>query len=76
MIRPEKKLSAREVLLLLIDEGLYTLDDLNEIEERGSLSEFQFGIRTSTVAFMEILQMWEESDENGLDFDIEEAFPV
>ena len=69
-------MSAEEVLQFLIDEGLNSLEDLNQIELNGDLTPFQFGLRTATVAYMEIIQRWEKAEENGLDFDIEDEFPV
>ena len=70
------KIPAKEVLLFLIDEGLETLEQLSEIEAKGLLTPFQFGLKTATVAYLEIIQHWEECLENGLDFNIEEVFPI
>ena len=71
-----RKLSATDVLSFLADECLYTLHELGEVEKKGLLTDRQFGMRMQAVACLEILQQWEHADELGLDFNIENSFPV
>ena len=68
---------ARETLLDLIDEITLALEDLQQEERRGRLNMYGEGEKTAFVQMLEFIQQrWEESDEQGLDYDIEEVFPV
>ena len=68
---------ARETLLDLIDELTISLEDLQRREECGELDLYGVGIKTAQVQLLELIQQrWEESFEVGLDFDIEERFPI
>ena len=42
-------------------------------EER---NEFQYGERTAYTECLEWIQMWKYADINGLDFDIEQKYPL
>ena len=68
---------ARETLLDLIDEITLALEDLQQEERRGRLNMYGEGEKTAFVQMLEFIQQrWEESDAQGLDYDIEEIFPV
>ena len=68
---------ARETLLDLIDEITSSLEELQNIEESGELDLYGEGAKAVYVELLEFIQQrWKESEEQGLDFDIEERFPV
>ena len=68
---------ARETLLDLIDEITSSLEELQNSEESGELDLYGEGAKAVYVELLEFIQQrWRESEEQGLDFDIEERFPV
>ena len=68
---------ARETLLDLIDEIASSLEELQNSEESGELDLYGEGAKAVYVELLEFIQQrWKESEEQGLDFDIEERFPV
>ena len=68
---------ARETLLDLIDEITSSLEELQSSEESGELDLYGEGAKAVYVELLEFIQQrWKESEEQGLDFDIEERFPV
>ena len=68
---------ARETLLDLIDEITIALEELQESELRGKLDAYVEGPKAAYVQVLEFIrERWEESEEIGLDFNIEEQFPV
>ena len=74
----KRKFSAEEVLLFLMDEITMSLEELQDLEDElgGPRNQFAFGQKTALVTCLEFLKSWEKAEENGLDFDIEEVFPV
>lgn len=76
-MRADLKLEADQDLLFLIDYITMELDALEEAEqEDGKLSEYASGRKAALVECLEIVQQWEDAEENGLDWDIEGNFPV
>ena len=68
---------ARETLLDLIDEITSSLEELQNSGESGELDLYGEGAKAVYVELLEFIQQrWKESEEQGLDFDIEERFPV
>ncbi len=68
---------AKETLLDLIDEVTIALEELQEDEVRGELNEYGEGAKAVYVQMLEFIrERWEESEEIGLDFNIEERFPI
>ena len=66
---------ARETLLDLIDEITVSLEELQDSEEAGELNLYGEGAKSVYVEVLEFIQQrWEESEEHGLDFDIEEKY--
>lgn len=69
--------NARQTLVDLIDEITVSLDELQDEEYSGSLGLYGEGSKAAYVHMLEFIQQrWEESEEEGLDFDIEAHFPV
>ncbi len=68
---------AKETLLDLIDELTIALEDLQKQEIRGELDLYGEGAKAVYVQMLEFIrERWEESEANGLDFNIEERFPI
>ena len=65
--------NAEETLKALTETILATLMELNEMEEDPFIS----GEKHAYVECLEIIQdIWDQSRQNGLDFDIEDSFPL
>ncbi len=73
-----KKLSAEETLLLLMDEITTSLEELQAVqnEDGRPTNKYVDGAKNAYVTCLEYLKYWEKAEEYGLDFDIEEIFPV
>ena len=70
-------LNAEETLKLLTDFALRALDDLDKQDRNDKLTDYQRGLKSLHVEYLEQIQKnWEKAFEAGLDFDIEDAFPV
>ena len=68
---------AHMTLLDLIHEVTIALEELQENEIQGKLDLYGEGSKAAYVHILEFIrERWEESEENGLDFNIEEQFPV
>ena len=65
-------MNAKEILIYLIETLLFYLKELSEVE----LDLFTYGEKTAFVECLEIIEYWEEAKLFGLDFDIEERFPI
>ncbi len=69
-------LSERDTLLTLIDYILPVLDELEEMDLEGKLDARGYGQKMALVECLEIVQRWKDAEKIGLDWDIEENFPV
>ena len=68
---------AEETLLDLIDEITLSLEELQDEEFEGRLGVYGEGSKAAYVQILEFIrERWEDSEKNGLDFDIEAKFPV
>lgn len=52
---------------------LFYLEDLKDVKEDAL---FAYGEKTAYTECLEILQCWEHAATKGLDFDIEEKYPL
>ena len=69
--------NARQTLVDLIDEITASLEELQKSEEAGELDLYGEGAKAAFVQLLEFIQQrWEEGYDQGLNFDIEERFPV
>ena len=68
-----KKLTAAEALENLIRTIHISL---GEIQSGDSADEFAYGEKVAYVECLEILQLWEMAEKYGLDYDVEERFPL
>ncbi len=71
----EKKFTAEEVLTAMAGMLTEYLYELKEICADPRM-RFQRGAMTAFVECLEYIQRWEKSEEVGLDFDVEEKFPI
>ena len=65
-------MNSKEILIYLIETLLFYLEELSE----GDMDFFVYGEKTAYVECLEILKGWEESTYHGLDFEIEEVYPI
>ena len=73
------KLSAEDTLLLLMDEITTALEELQADQNKDGgnpTNKYVDGAKSAYVTCLEYLKYWEKAEEYGLDFDIEEIFPV
>ena len=70
-----KRYTAVEILNYIIELFISYLENLAE-EHDPDKEQFVSGERVAYTECLEIIQCWEYARINGLDFDIEERFPV
>lgn len=70
-----KKFTAEEVMEELLATVMESLEDLTDV--RNALGEqFAYGEKTAFVEIAEILQRWEKASAYGLNFNIEDKYPL
>ena len=68
---------AEETLLDLIDEITMSLEELQDEEFEVRLGVYGEGSEAGCVEILEFIrERWEDSERNGLDFDMEAKFPI
>ena len=70
-----QKKSAEEVLKTMTELLLSYLEELYEYKDEDG-QQFQYGERVAYTECLECIQEWEYAELNGLDFDIEEKYPL
>ena len=68
-------LSAEEVLILLKELLVCYLEELKDARETGE-NGFLYGEQTAYTECLEYILLWDRAAEHGLDFDIEERYPL
>lgn len=71
-----QKYPAEEILLRMMDCLILNLQECADAEQKGKLTEFAYGAKTAYVEMLEMIQYWDKAEENGLNWNIEEYFPV
>lgn len=66
---------AEKILLTLINLLLNYLEDLKDYKNIET-DQFQYGEKVAYTECLEYLQLWENTAANGLDFNIEEKYPL
>ncbi len=69
-----RKRKAEDILIDMIhffQEYLDAINDYNDVD-----MDFLEGEKFAYVECLEMIQEWEKADEYGLDYDIEEKYPV
>ncbi|MBR2971055.1 MAG: hypothetical protein IKC48_04605 [Clostridia bacterium] len=70
-----QKKSSEEVLEMMIQLLLVYLEELSVFKDIDG-EQFLYGERTAYTECLEMIQEWEYADINGLNFDIEEKYPL
>ena len=70
-----KRLTERETLLYLIDLLTDNLDELN-FATGECADQFAYGEKTAYAECLEVIQLWSESEKNGLNYEIEKKYPL
>ncbi len=70
-----KNFTAEETLTYLIELFIDYLEEIQEIDEYNK-NQFVYGEKTAYIECLEIIQYWQHSKLNGLNFDIEKRFPL
>lgn len=68
-------MDAKDTLLYLKELLLFYLDELKEVSDNQDCL-FAYGEKTAYTECLEIIQLWENAAQNGLDFDIEKRYPL
>lgn len=70
-----KQLTAKETLSYVIR---VVTEYLNEIQRQdpNNQDDFTYGAKTAYVECLEMIQFWEEADNEGLDYNIEDLYPL
>lgn len=68
-------MQAKETLMYMIETLLFYLEELSEVQDDEN-EQFAYGGKTAYTECFEMLQLWEEAKEVGLDFNIEEKYPL
>lgn len=66
---------AEKILMTLINLLLNYLEDLKDYKNIET-EQFQYGEKVAYTECLEYLQLWEGAAANGLDFNIEEKYPL
>lgn len=68
-------MNAQDTIIYLKELLLLYLDDLKEVTDNQE-TLFAYGEKTAYTECLEVLQLWENAAEYGLDFDIEKRYPL
>ncbi len=67
--------NAEEVLEMMIEILLMYIDGLSNYKDVDG-EQFEYGERLAYTECLEWIQEWKYAKQNGLDFDIEERYPL
>ena len=70
-----QKKSSEEILEMMIGLLLLYIDELFENKDAEN-EMFQYGERTAYTECLEWIQLWQYAEANGLDYNIEERYPL
>lgn len=70
-----KLFSSHETLQMIISILLNYLEELNGIKSSDE-NQFAYGEKTAYTECLELIQLWEKAHVNGLNFNIEERYPL
>lgn len=71
-----KGMKAEEVLKIMIGTFLAALEDIVELTESEDERNVFYGMKTVYVESLEIIQRWDLATAYGLNFNIEDKYPV
>lgn len=70
-----RKRNAEEVLGFMIERLLAYIEELKEYQDEAG-EQFEYGERVAYTECIEWIEGWEKSKERGLNFNIEEKYPL
>lgn len=70
-----KSKNAEEVLEMMIRLLILSIEELMEYRNVEG-QEFEYGERLAYTECLECIQTWKYAEVNGLDFDVEERYPL
>ena len=70
-----RKRNAEEVLVFMIERLLGYIEELKEYQDEAG-EQFEYGERVAYTECIEWIESWEKSKERGLNFNIEEKYPI
>jgi len=68
-------METEEVLKMMIKKLLEYIEELKEYSNIYG-EEFRYGERTAYTECLEMIQQWKEAKNKGLDFEIEQKYPL
>lgn len=68
-------MNSNDTIIYLKNLLLYYLDELKHVSNHKN-AQFAYGEKTAYTECLEVLKLWEESAQHGLDFDIEKRYPL
>lgn len=69
------KINAENILKEMISLLTSYLKDLSDISDSPE-TQFAYGEKTAYTECLELLSKWEQAEKNGLNFDVEQRFPL
>ena len=69
------KKNADQLLSDLIELLIYYLTELSDVFDEPT-TQFVYGEKTAYVECLEWIEDWEHAEEHGLNFEVEERFPL
>ena len=69
------KKNAQDTLTYLIDLLTLYLGELEQVTDCAD-QQFVYGEKTAYLECLEVLAQWENAEQNGLDFIVEERYPL
>lgn len=69
------KKNSDQLLSDLIDLLIYYLTELSDVFDEPT-TQFVYGEKTAYVECLEFIANWDRAEENGLNFEVEERFPL
>lgn len=70
-----QKLNSMDLLKYMIELLTSYLEELSDIQDLPE-QEFSYGEKTAYTECLEILSLWEDAKENGLNYEVEKRFPL
>ena len=68
-------MNAKEILIYMTETLLFYLDELSAYVD-DKVNQFVYGEKTAYTECLAMIQLWEEAQEHGLNFEIESKFPL
>lgn len=70
-----QKMTAKQTLRRMAELLEEYLEELKDVRDTGE-SEFAYGEKTAYVECLEVIQLWKGAKDLGLDYNVEERYPL